>query len=579
LAGQAIADEEQAQIPKPTLQAGLNLAARTYPQVKFKRSDSPPGPILYPEYMDFSGVAEVYGPPEFLKAMDAKLRDVERDPAAAKDFLFVRLVRYEDGKPVEIRGVAEKMKIRMGSDDRRGPEGFEWLFSIPSDAMKLEPGAYRFELGMWYEENGTHKTVGAVAYFEVRDVKKGSDDEINLLSNAISNEVPGLSDRLLADPTYAKKDLAQKILELDPDDVFARYALALKALQLDGDPDTAVRMWAEIQKLVADGKAHRPESLIISSHSGMREPLTKEEYERMLSQSISLRSQQAKVAQEQSAKAKEEIAALVHDGKFQEIIALTATTGPKGILSSDNMWQVLWAIRAVKNAKTKEAHETLVQELAKLPHIPAMFQREIVDALAAIHDDEVHGNFSSHRWDEDIAIIEWWIARPKPEDFKPASSDEAREKVAALVRDGKYQEVIALIATGEKGLWAADNIWPTLWAIRAVKEAKAKEAHEALVKELAKLPHTPGLFQKEIVDALAAIHDDKAHADLSSHTLGASAAIIEWWLAHPKLENIQSKNGEKDAMPPKDGEPAPPAKGRTTPPTEGTPPPPGNGNP
>jgi len=222
--------------------------------------------------------------------------------------------------------------------------------------------------------------------------------------------------------------------------------------------DTAVRMWEEIQKLVADGKAHRPESLILSPHSFIREPLTKEEYERMLSQSISLRSQQAKVAQEQSAKAKEEIAALVHDGKFQEIIALTATTGPKGILSSDNVWQILWAIRAVKEAKTKNAHETLVQELAKLPHIPAMFQREIVDALAAIHDDAVHGNLSTHTWDEGIAII-------------------------------------------------------------------------------------------------------------------------EWWLAHPKLEDIQSENSEKDATPPRDGEPVPPAEGGTSPPTEGTSPPPGSGNP
>jgi len=451
-AGHVVAGDVQAQIPKPYLQVRMQLAERTYPQIMLTSADSFPGPILYPEYMDFAGVAEVYGPPEFLKAMEAKLRDVERDPAAMKHFLLVQLVRYEGEKSFYITEAAKEIKVRMGGENRRGPDGFEWDFSIPSSSIKWEPGTYRFELGMWYEENGAHKTVGEVIYFEVRKVEKGSGDEINLLTNALMQKIPGVSQKLITDKDYVQDTLAERILALDPNDVLARHSLIREA-EGNADFDTSVKLWEEIRKLVADGKAHRPESLVISPQYFIREPLTKEEYEGFLNLAITNGLQRAQTAQKQSAEAKETVADLVRDGKFQEVTDLIAAVN-----TADGVWPAFWAIRAVKEAKTKNAHETLVQELGKLPHIPAMFQREIVDALAAIHDDTVHGN-------------------------------------------------------------------------------------------------------------------------LASHTSVEGIAIIEWWLAHPKLEDIQSENSEKDATPPADTEPASPAEGGTSPPTEGTPPPPGSGNP
>lgn len=69
----------------------------------------------------------------------------------------------------------------------------------------------------------------------------------------------------------------------------------------------------------------------------------------------------------------------------------------------------LQTIRAIRNAKDKTSHELLVEELGRLPHVPGLFQREIVDTLAQINDDEGHGNLASRSWNEGIAIIKWWL--------------------------------------------------------------------------------------------------------------------------------------------------------------------------
>ena len=398
-----------AEPPKAALTVSLQLCQRMYPRLERPSPHRAPGLILYPEYCEFTGSVACYGSKEILKSAQENLQAIEKDAVAKSGRLFVRIVRLEkNGTVAEQQQAAEEMAIHLDKTTTVA-RGLEFQFRVPSKAVVWEPGQYRMELGVWYREKDAARTIGAeLVYFEVRRATKGTGDEINLLSNGLMEEVPGLSQRLLADKEYVSDGLAMKILAAVPHDVLARYALVRKAEQLDADPGAAVSLWKAIQKDVAEGTAQRAESLANPLHTPRPTPITKE----MLEQIVATRLQAAKIAQERSVEAKAKVDSLVRDRNYPAVIALF-DTGNHGKLSSlDNVWLALWAIRTVKDVRLKSAHETLVAELGKLPPIPALWQIEIVDALASIHADDAHGHLLKHTWAEGTAIIEWWLARP-----------------------------------------------------------------------------------------------------------------------------------------------------------------------
>lgn len=408
-----------AQTPKPTVRIRMQLAQRTYPRLKRTSSTKPPGLILYPEYMPYAGRASIYGPEPLLRTLKARLRLAEKDATKLKGTVYVRIVRLRKrGMPIEVKQAAGAIRIHLPKG-AYSKYGFDCLFEIPSESVKWVPGRYRMEYGVWYSDRkGTNTIASAPIYFEVRSIEKGSGDEINLLTNALLREIPGLADRVLADKNYTERGLAGSILALDPHDVFARHALIRKAILLDADPGRAVKLWKAIQKDVADGKAHRAESLINPLHSLRLIPATK----KILGAVVRRGLRTAEATQERFAAAQMKVNSLVRKGNYSVIVEMIATGG-KGLWSVDNIWPAVLAIRAVRDARLKVAHETLIKELSKLKRFPGLFQREIVDALASIHADDKHGNLRTRPWKEGIVAIEWWLSHPSLDnDMMPSSA-------------------------------------------------------------------------------------------------------------------------------------------------------------
>lgn len=415
----------QENVPKAEMTVSVQLYQRTHPRVERVSVYRSPGLILYPAYSDFTADIVCNGPNAVMQTVSADLAAAQANADKAKEVILARVVRFaKDGTSVEQPKPTDAVafQVTKATDSK---DSVKIRVTIPSKAVQWEPGHYRLEFGIWYTDGGAKKTLAMKpVYFEVRSITKGTSDEINLLSNAIMDEVPGLSQRLLADKAYAKIGLAESILALDSHDVLARYALIRKALLVDANPDGAVTLWEAIQKDVEDGNAHRGESLMNPLHTLRPVPVTKETLKSVVADGLKA----AKEAHKLSADGKKQVDGLIEKRDYSAVIKLI-TTGDKATLSSvENVWPALWSIRATKEAKLKAAHEILVKELTKLPLIPSLWQREIVDALASMHNDATHGDLKNRSWDEGIAIIKWWRDHPRLDEGQMPTSATSPSK-------------------------------------------------------------------------------------------------------------------------------------------------------
>lgn len=125
------------------------------------------------------------------------------------------------------------------------------------------------------------------------------------------------------------------------------------------------------------------------------------------------------------------------------------------------------------------------------------------------------------------------IVREKISEAKKAASlsQAARKRVDGLREKGDTKSLVAQFNTGEGGnLWSKGDVWPAFWAIRRVGEMRLQEARGPLLKELRKLPEVPGLFQVQIVSALASIDGNSRKAiNRDVMTPEESLGILREW--------------------------------------------------
>ena len=84
--------------------------------------------------------------------------------------------------------------------------------------------------------------------------------------------------------------------------------------------------------------------------------------------------------------------------------------------SKDSLYEVAWALRHLGRLKAVAAHTTLVAELRKLLRSRGFIQREIVNALADIHGSDKRIDSNTMSVAQEVAVMEWWLARPEPDD-------------------------------------------------------------------------------------------------------------------------------------------------------------------
>lgn len=415
---------------KPQMSATLDLFKRTYPHIDTRSLRRYPGPLLYPKYVDLQGTIVWRGSATFIENLAKNLAKAKNNPDALAKVVFVSISRRtNDGRMVEMQGAAKGIVIEPAPDSANAPTCYQCKFTIPVTLGKVwKEGNYHIMMGTWYVEGSASKTTGPGALpFEIKKLVKGTDHEINLLTNALTHSPRGLYSRLLQQKEYAEVGLAERILQLDPHDVWAKYALIRKALQGDPDAETAVELYREIQKDFREGKARRVEILANPYHR--REPIRwGNKKAEALEKLIAFKLKEAEIVQNLSNRARDKIAAITKRGDTATLISLIRTKKKENLWLKGNVWPAVWAIRAIGEKKIKEAHEPLVEELAKLPPIPGLFQILSVNALAKMHGNTKAIDVYAKSWDDNIAVIKWWLARPKPEDVKRVNNKAAAEK-------------------------------------------------------------------------------------------------------------------------------------------------------
>lgn len=396
---------------KPAMTARLDLLERTYPRPIRVSTSRPPGPLLYVGHVDLGGTILWSGPAEFVQGIHRDLHAVQGDSEGLAKLLLVHLSRLnKDRIMVEIPGAAKGITVRLPDKPPEAQGVYECTFSIPVVLGDMwTEGQYRLDMGTWYQEGRAKRTVGTgFLFFEIKKVAKGSGDEINLLSNALLGKPKGLWAELARLDDYAKIHPAERILQIDPQDAWAKEAKYRQAMQMDAMPEKALAYWREIEQDFKAGKAHRIEA-VLGYYGNPRYGHGPSPSPEFIKQMLAARTTVIEQAVVLSKEARTRIEALVKRGDKEALISHIRTKDNETLWSRGNVWPSVWAIRLAGNNKIRETREPLLGELAKLPPIPALFQKLIVNALAQIQGNDKRIGPGTP-YEEQVEVVKWWLA-------------------------------------------------------------------------------------------------------------------------------------------------------------------------
>ena len=366
----------------------LDLPVRTHPSPRQVWTPARPRLILFPRFSDLQGTLSVYGKPAAVKAVLELLRKPREEAGAGGELsglvLYFRQ-RTEAGGWSEPRLVRKGVQLVLPKDviALKNGAGFDCRFRLPVELGEdWREGVYEFQAGIWYSWRGRRLSAGdKPQHFEIRKMRPGTGDEIDLLTNAWSRGPRGLRDSLLS-RGYGAKEIYTRVLELEEHDAWAKHEYARFAMGQMADPDLAVRLYREIAADYAAGKANRV--LGILPPTRCRHVPTKEHVKATIENLL----KGAEHVSRQYRAAREEAQRLARNGKTDALLASVTTPKEKSLLYAGRPWLALWSVRLLGKDRTQKARSAFVTELAKLPRLNGLFQRELVNAIAAIDGEK-----------------------------------------------------------------------------------------------------------------------------------------------------------------------------------------------
>jgi hypothetical protein len=396
----------------------LDLFDRTYPDFvsRVQRYD---GPILYPGYIDLSGLVSVEGPGDTLKAISEQLNSAAGQPSNPDRRITV-MVSYRGSRPAvtadpAMRVIPVSLKAITIS---AVPGEFRWRFAVPvSDRALWKDGLYQIEATVSYQLAGQQAVLATKSLpFEIITLHKGSGDEINLYTNAALNQPDGFGLRLFKlDPEFRGMKPYQRILTLDSGDVFARKIIARAALY-DTHPETALEMYRQILADLEAGKAKRIECLMDPRHSTPRDLALPKEKQQWL------QVVKGEVATAESAVRYVEAARAEVTSAIDEKGAAALET----LLHSNSSWVQLLAVREAKKRVLTAARGPLLKAILG----PSRdLQREIVNALVVIEGSGESITLDTLPEDQE-RIIRSWVSTAAQEQSTTRESRRSELKTA-----------------------------------------------------------------------------------------------------------------------------------------------------
>ncbi len=392
-----------------------DLFARTFPEIQLYGNKQFPGPLLYPDYGNLKFQISFAGTKDLVAETYRKLIQLERDTTGAIQIFLIDLRRLNENKILE-EVEFDRRNLLLNIIDQKDPDSISLYFEleIPVQKENWPEGQYQVEIGMWYSFNGIRKTIGdKLNPFEIRYLQKGGGDEINLLSNSWINKPENLAARINQSKEYSGQQIFDRVLELQPQDAWARHMLAQKYLREGKTPELSIRLYEEVLQLFRDGKAKRVTGLLDPFQSLNRGgTVTRESMISLIESKI----EEAKVVSGNIREGEKQAKLKFATGGLSGLIGIIKSQPGQKLWQIENAWEAIWAIRMLGEQKKIEAHSVLVEELRKLEGISLLLQTEICSALASIHSNDKtinSGTMLKAEWEE---AVNWWLARPEPGD-------------------------------------------------------------------------------------------------------------------------------------------------------------------
>lgn len=394
-------------VGRPTLSASLDLLRRTHPTPVRSPATRFPGPLLYPGYADLNGVLHLSGPEPFVQQLHADLRAAGADASAIGKRLLMRVRRLSsERKMVPVEGADKGLLLETAEGGVPG-KALDIRFHIPVQLGEVwREGHYYVQFGVLYTDGKAKKTAGTpLLNFEVKKLVKGSPDEINLLTNAWLNSPDGLATLLLRRKDYTPPQLIRRVLEIDPNDAWAKHQLGRFGLQIVAEPETAVAAYTAILNDIRKSQAHRLAGLLPVYHTvrPIHIPQTPKQWEALVQAKLRIAQTMVERSRQAEAKVRETAKRAGPAG----LIALIRTPDGRTLWSLGDVWPAIWAIRLLAGQRATKAHAPLVAELRKLPLVLGLFQHEIVNALADIHGNKRRIDRDTALPEENMAAIKW----------------------------------------------------------------------------------------------------------------------------------------------------------------------------
>lgn len=408
------------------LEVRLVLCQRTYPRLG-DNSTARLGPILYPKYVDLRGDVLLYGDAEYVRKAAQAIRTLDSREILQR--FRIHIFQTKDGQQTLLPNAVRSIRIdevRVFSPAQQGfppdqRDGVSTLakfqFSASVGESTWTDGHYLLSTEWRAGANLEPRTLGTrIQPFEVRSVKPGGADEINLLTNALGMMVPGLAARLQEQGRYQVEKMPGRILELDEHDVWIRVGQAEMALQMVR-PQEAVEFYDAAWKEVSAGTALRAEVIWKIMNPGVRPRYTSPHW--TTQDLFALRIKQVKQQAMTFNAVRDEVETLHKEKGIPALLELVRTPRDSSLdMEQDRLPKAMFAIRLLGESSADDVNQTLVSELRKLPaeNYSGHYQREIVEALARIHErPDKKIDWLVLTPEQNIDVVRWWQKRPKEE--------------------------------------------------------------------------------------------------------------------------------------------------------------------
>lgn len=407
-----------------------NLFDRTYSRMNRTFASHAPGPLLYPEYTDFQGFFYFHGPKWFIEQVSEHFDGCETGADFEEGVFRVRLQRQVGKERKSVPFPLDEMQF--GPEYSADESHYARDFRVPVTLGETwKEGRYFLSSGISYEVDGARKSVGTgQVYFEIRKVKKGSADEINLLTNAWSRSpnlgVPGLLEKLALKDGLMPLEVPRRILEIDPHDAWARFMLLDYYRDYNIEFRKCAELYKQVQKDIEAGQAHR----LIAFYkpwnrrcsSGRRRRSNEE-----LAEGMRLASENSEgIMLDQYNKRKQKVIDVLEGEGKDALIDIFETPADESLHDQGVPPQVILAIRIAGERGIKAAEPVLIQELKKLRPVPGDTQVEICVALSklrGIEEGKADTRSQMYIWSRGKEIVKSWQSGNAPEPFPPGAED------------------------------------------------------------------------------------------------------------------------------------------------------------